>query len=399
MTWAALRVRRRRLRRITQVLTLFQLVLLGLAVFVHEAWLAAAVAAGYVTMVSVRRWSQGAAVVLWLRKFGATDSERSVFTTWLGVCCSGIAIPVTIQDSSLRYSYHEATARSFRSFPLLMLAFCAINLILIGMLFAIVEDPTDFRYTIPLVVCEMLVFVPLARWLWERGGAVALAEPPAVERFFMQIKSGRPATGGLAGIAVVKVEHSKWTEAIEVALRYTDIVVADVTRLSPYILWELSRATQRLVPRQFVFAYGVNPDDRESVPEELQNTLASVLGRDTVAECSWFIYTKRRARWQLLEMRENGARTLQLAAVIAFALCRADADLTFKDIQDELNSEVVSNQVLRFGSLGLSVLMVVWFLIKTADPYTLSALALASLVGLLSWASGAIFQRVRPRIG
>jgi hypothetical protein len=355
--------------------------------------------AGYVGMLSTRRWSQGTSVVLWLRKFGVSDSERSIFTLTLGSCCAGFAVPVTLQDSSLQYSYQEAAARSLWTLPLAIVFSIAAVLFLALPSLLIVETASFLPYFIVLTTAALLAFVPVARWLWERGGAFALIDPQAIERFLLQIKSGKPRTGGIGGIAVLTVEDAKWSEAVEIALRHTDVLVVDVSRLTPHLVWELTQAKQHLVPRQIVLAYGVDPDEPDRVPDETQNTLASVLGSDTVAGCSWFVYTKRLPRWQLLRWRENKSRTLHLAALIAYALCHADSGVTFRNVQDELNSEARSNQIVNLGSLGLGFPMLAWWLMTASPPYTLIALGLAGLLGVSLWASGPIVRRMRKRLG
>src|SRR5687767_4035004 len=127
MLWTALKARRRRLRRNAAALMAFMAVFVSLAIVVHPAWLFVGAVGGSVALHSLNRRSQGTAIVLWLRPFGASDAERSVFHIHLGGCCAGMAVPVTIQDSSLQYSYQEATMRSHRTLPLAMAVIVGVN--------------------------------------------------------------------------------------------------------------------------------------------------------------------------------------------------------------------------------------------------------------------------------
>ena len=364
MLWTALKARRRRLRRNAAAFLAFMTVFLVLAILIHPAWLSLGAVVGAVAMLSMYRRSQGTAIVLWLRRFGASDAERSVVHVHLGGCCAGMAVPVTIQDSSLQYSYQEASLRSLRGMPLALGQIVALNLLLALLLVPFIDDISSFRYFWVAMILEALLVALLHRRLFRRSGAFALMEPEAVGRFLREIKTGKPRTAGGGGIAVIKVEDAKWPAAIEVALRHTDVLVADVSRLSPNITWELARARERLDARQFVFAYGVDPGEAESVPDDVTNALVSVLGEDTVAGCSWFLYTKRRARRQFLQWRENKLRTLTLMALIAFVLCRSDSAATLTDIQEDLNGEVVFNQLLMVAVLGFFGLTL-WFVFVT----------------------------------
>ena len=150
------------------------------------------------------RPGQGRAVVLWLRKFDITEPKRFPFEVYLATACAGFAVPVTIRDSALPWSAQQAATRMWLRFPLEMVKFVAI-LMLVMIPFGLVLSsfPSTDRYfaflSVPPAVFVLVIFIRYMRRQRKARGVFPLDKRDSVDalrEFLHSVKSGRSPTAG-----------------------------------------------------------------------------------------------------------------------------------------------------------------------------------------------------------
>ena len=268
-------------------------------------------------------------MVLWLRKFDITEPKRFPFEVYLATACAGFAVPVTIRDSALPWSAQQAAARLSLRFPLEMVKFVAI-LMLVMIPFGLVLSsfPSTDRYfaflSVPPAVFVLVIFVRHMRRQRKARGVFPLDKCDSVDalrEFLHSIQSGRSPTAG--GVAVFRIASEQWRDVVTTAIRHVDVVVVDVSTLSEHLLWEIEQAKACLRGRQLILVYGVDDDSTAELPRDVRARLTAILGETMLVETGRAYYPRRKLRWNILHFRANRAHVINLQNSIALGLLAA----------------------------------------------------------------------------
>jgi hypothetical protein len=361
--------RRSELIRLSIASTAPSVVFLWLAIFHHLAWIYAFVYGLPILWVLffIRR-GQGRAVVLWLRKFDVIEPRRFRFEACLSIACSGLAVPVTIQDSAIPWSAQQASARMFLRFPLELLKLMAgaiVVLFPIGLWAAFNVRPEDFTYRIRIyVMCGLLaVAAPIIFVFLNRRrralGVFRLDKRDSVEElrdFLRRIKSGRSRTAG--GVAVFRIASAQWRNVVTEALRQADVVIIDVSILSEHLLWELEQANACLRGRQLILSCGIATDGPGELPRDVRTRLASAVGEPLLEEAGRAYYPRVKPRWSLAAVRRVRALLLNLQADIVAGLLSGD--------EPAVTSAELKRELILPRRVALICSVVMWLLLVPA---------------------------------
>lgn len=322
--------RRNELIRLSIASTAPGVVFLWLAIFHHLAWIYAFVyGLPILWVLFLIRRGQGRAVVLWLRKFDVIEPRRFRFEACLSIACSGLAVPVTIQDSAIPWSQQQASARMFLRLPLDMLKFMAglvVVLIPIGLwaFFNVSQEQYSYVLYALLAAAVPIIYVLVTRQR-RALGVFRLDKRDSVEElrdFLRRIKSGRSRTAG--GVAVFRIASPQWRNVVTTALRHADVVIIDVSILSEHLLWELEQAKACLRGRQLILSCGIAPDDPDELSRDVRTRLASAVGEALLEEAGRAYYPRVRPGWSLTAVRRVRAFLLTLQADIVAGLLTGD---------------------------------------------------------------------------
>ena len=357
--------RRKELIRLSIASTAPCVLFLLLTIFHHPGWISAFVyVLPILSLLFFIRRSQGRAVVLWLRKSDVIEPRRFRFEACLSIACSGLAVPVTIQDSAVPWSAQQASARMFLQLPLDVLKFMAgamVVLVPIGLWATFNVSPEDFSYGIYVTYGLLAVAVPIIFVLVNRRrralGVFRLDKRDSVEElrdFLRRIKSGRSRTAG--GVAVFRIASSQWQNVVTAALRQADVVIIDVSILSEHLLWELEQAKTCLRGSQLILSCGIASDGPDELSRDVRTRLVSAVGEALLEEAGRAYYPRVRPRWSLAAVRRVRAFLLNLQAdIVAGSLAGDDPAVTSAELKREL---VLPRRVALICSLVMWLLLV-----------------------------------------
>jgi hypothetical protein len=230
-------------------------------------------------------------LVLWLRRFHRPDLMEFPFPSFLERVCRGIAVPITLQDS---------TVSSARTAAELRLAFHVERGVVAASWFALVfsglglwQRPLWFRpqtlllAAVAAVALAGLVAGPIAI---RRLGALNLGSRRGqrlVKRLLDAIDSneGVPQT-----LTIVSTPDDSWQSWVLEFMTRADAVLIDVTHLSANLHWELRAIAAHLDAAQLILAYGES--EREAgMSTEIRAELARLLGGEMLERSHRFLYT------------------------------------------------------------------------------------------------------------
>ena len=242
--------------------------------------------------------------VLWLRRFHQDDLFP--FDLLLDDVCRGIAMPVTVADTTVPNSTIKAMTHSH------WLVKVGIVVMLLGFLsfFFFSSDTPNARIAMvtgPPVLLGMGLQVLGMR----RGGRLDLRndeDRSAIEQIFDAVRNGKPMTSAMT---VVRLSDENWQRWVGDFIARADAVILDVTHLNDNLGWELRACRDRLAPGCLVLACGEDAVGGQGRWSRLQPELERSLGPDFVQNCQRFTYSLPRWRWLTRNvLHVNGRQTM-----------------------------------------------------------------------------------------
>jgi hypothetical protein len=236
-------------------------------------------------------------LVLWLRRFHRADLMEFPFPFFLEHVCRGVAVPITLQDSTVGVARTAAALRP--AFHVLrgvaMMAWFGLVISSVSLFGreSWSDSETVFLGIIATAGFVALVAVPIAvRHL----GTLQLDTKRGrrlVRRLLAAIEShaGVPQT-----LTVVSTPDESWQSWVLEFMKRADAVLIDITRLSANLHWELQAIADHLDSGQVILAYGVAEGQEEEIPGDIQDQLRAILGQEMLDQSHRFFYTLPRHR-------------------------------------------------------------------------------------------------------
>jgi len=223
--------------------------------------------------------------LLLLRRFTGFDDKRFVVARVLGEACSGLAVPITIQDDSFRGDTPIALEALLRYIgiplafviPLLLLMLAPRSFFLaFGEIGAVASV-----LALGAALCWLCVSVAKRRAVIRAGVA---DYRPRLERFFQSVRTRMVMD---SGTRVMRFSNDAWRDAIELCLDKVDCVVVDITDINENVAWEVGAVYRRFPPEAVLLiweyeASGQPADDGGSIPAALLDRLSLVVPREKI---------------------------------------------------------------------------------------------------------------------
>jgi hypothetical protein len=203
--------------------------------------------------VAYSRMAKRDGLLLWLRRFRGAYGRKIRFHQPLGVACSGMLYPVTIQDNSFKASAMFSLLRLWVLIPG-MLFLWIIGLLLV----LVVAYPVIVKSSSAAGVVLILLWTGFFSWgLWTlmtRAGFLSMPRELSqaqqeARRRFKAARDGKRAPG--VGVEVLKCEDEVrkdgkkweiWQAVVFEALSVAAVVIVEVTEVTNPLFWELTQA-------------------------------------------------------------------------------------------------------------------------------------------------------------
>jgi hypothetical protein len=244
-------------------------------------------------LYAMLRATRSRRLVVWLRRFHQGTSGALRFNRPLVGACWGIAVPVTIQDSSYKTSYEHGFTRVLLFYPLIMLGAllamltAGIGTLSLGDLGLPLAGQRGVMLVLSLVFFGMYAYA-LRRTLVRRGYA-KLAGHKGLSAATVELEAIKNGKRHTYGIRIFSCDDSIWQQVVQSYVERADAIIIDVTNPSENVLWELKTAEQSVGAESIVLACGYDADPPE-LPEHARSMLASAMGTERLARCSIFFY-------------------------------------------------------------------------------------------------------------
>jgi hypothetical protein len=276
--------------------------------------------------VAVARLVNPTRVVLVLRRFRKPDKRYTVLAHEVGEAGQGLAVPITIQDSSFRGS--PAMVVSVIRDVLFQLG--AILLLFLGMRLVPLGGLRGVAMLVATWAAVLWLIYRVADDLIKRYAARRTTEADfrqVLQDVFRRIRHRR---GLYRGTRVLKFPDSVWQRAIEVAVREADAVLIDVTDVSEAVAWEIRTVQQQIPPESVVLTWSEADEQRleaglmsprevptiQRMPEQVSDSLLRIVPAAWLARCQAYPY--RQSRGPIGDdWRTRGSLSLALCMAIA----------------------------------------------------------------------------------
>ena len=237
-------------------------------------------------------------IVVWLRRFHRREMRFFPFDLVIAEICAGVIIPVTLQDTKVRWS-----TRDIRSSPLrLVLGFAGNCLGLAFMLlWLLVVISTLIRY-VPWYGLVIIWYVPayfVSKWLLHLVtrllGSTALHRDYALGQVTELVARIRSEKGTRISFLVQRVPEEVWEEVVAKWIAEADAVIIDVSDLTRNLELEMGMCAARMSPEQVIVAK-YDDDGSQSLTVEQTAFVRKIWGDARAARLSVFFYGPPRRR-------------------------------------------------------------------------------------------------------
>ena len=245
-------------------------------------------------------------VVVWLRRFHR--KEQKPFQYFLENACKSLALPVTIQDSSFRYSaswFFVETAKYMG--PIMLLVVVPVGM---GVFFASDEffhSPLALR-VLPLhtdaddlvlwviAITAILLLVVLLVVLRRGFSFVRLRQSNAQKKILRMFDKVRAGKSRNAGVALLRCEDSFWRDVVALCLQRADAIVIDVADPTENVLWEIKTALELTSPERILLACPADSNASQQLPVAVSALIQTAVGDVPLNRFSTFFYPPNRNR-------------------------------------------------------------------------------------------------------
>jgi hypothetical protein len=193
-----------------------------------------------------------AGVIVWLRRFHVRRSKT--FGALLERASTGVAHPMTLQDSSYSASYTAASAGSGLLIVGLILLWLPGAVVVSLLVFAEFGPSSDGTLVVALIAFTA-VMVRVVAAVMRRLGFRTVSDDDARQELATIIRNrGRGRRRPVLGVEVLKVRDAAWTDLVQQGLAGAVLAVLDVTEVTDNIRWELATALRSLGAERIILA-------------------------------------------------------------------------------------------------------------------------------------------------
>jgi len=246
---------------------------------------------------SYARALPSAGVIIWLRRFRVKRSRS--FGMLLEQAARGVGYPLTLQDSSYRWSLSAVTARAALLVPLALLLW-VVGVLLVALLVFMTFGSNDRIFVLALIAFTVAFLWAAAGGARRLGFRTVDAAEAVRQLSRMSHSRGRGRQRPFLGIEVLKVQDSVWETVVRQSLAGAVLAVIDVSDVTDNIRTELRMAFATLGRDRVILA--VEEGARADAERIWHENVAPVRDASPVALApEWvasalFVYSARRPR-------------------------------------------------------------------------------------------------------
>jgi hypothetical protein len=280
-------------------------------------------------------------LILWLRKFHRRDLRIFPFGRLLQQICLGSGCPVTIQDSTYRWSHSSLLAKgTFAAIATYCLSFCtALLASSLLVLFASaatsflpksIEETGTFKlvyFGLVLPSGSLYLLLIVFSKLLRRACFTMLNEKDFQRAIFKFVHRNKQGKGSTA-LRILASHDCFWQRAVILLLQNADAVVIDVTDMNASVKWELVQAHRLIPPERLVLCCARKQSSCEQSQSFLINQLSDILSMSYLEKTYRVMYS--------IPVKE-----VNLLQVFAQPLIDLFGDFIFEDDYDSLQASVL----------------------------------------------------------
>jgi uncharacterized membrane protein (DUF485 family) len=249
--------------------------------------------------------------VLWLRRFHRR--QQKPFQRALERACMFVGMPLTVQDSSFRFSMNYALGL-FEKY----LWFILLALVVGGFIATRVEADVFV-----MAICGLMVVIIGTAYWW---GFIRIRKSGPLNHLKGLLSDIRTGKIRNFGTLILRCGDSFWRGAVDMATHYADAIVIDVTEPSDNVIWELQTAADARPPENILLACAAKDTTQPELRQALKARLQPLAGDIPLDRCPVFFYPERAGYF---DRHKISWRDLQepLIACLRYAPVHDDADL------------------------------------------------------------------------
>lgn len=280
-------------------------------------------------------------LILWLRKFHRRDLRIFPFGRLLQQICLGSGSPVTIQDSTYRWSHSSLLAKgSFAATATYFLSFCtaflASSLLLLVASAATTYLPKSiaetevFKFVFFGIILPIgslyLLFIVFSQIL--RRACFTMLNEKDFQRVICKLVHRSKQGKGSTALRILRSHDCFWQRAVILLLQNADAVVIDVTDMNASVKWELVQVHRLVPPERLVLCCARKQSSCEHSQSHLINQLSDILSMTYLEKTYRVMYS----------IPVKGVNLLQ---VFAQPLIDIFGDFIFEDDYNDLQASVL----------------------------------------------------------
>lgn len=234
-------------------------------------------------------------LVLWLRRFHRADLMEFPFPYFLERACRGIAVPITLQDSTvsrartaaeLRPAFHAQRAVAMACWFIFLAALLGLSRR---------DSWTDPQGLLLAIVVLLALGALVTLTIFIRSTGVVRLGTTRGERLIRQLLDAIDSVAGVPQtLTIISTPDESWQSWVLEFVGRADAVLMDVTHLSLNLHWELRALREHLQPKQLILAYGVRDGHELTIPAAMQGELVNLLGTEGFEQSQRFFYRLER---------------------------------------------------------------------------------------------------------
>ncbi len=252
------------------------------------------IAAAGLLWLQFGRKRRPARLALWLRRFHQSSVKEIRLDTELRRALRGRAVPITLQDSTFRFSWSWALSDpSALASPILVAAGVYATIVFgVGHSFKRFGIGTSSQslfdlvtlWVLALLIVALLIFA-LRRRLFSRIKREGAEEQ--VQEILCDIGRG---TGRGTQLSIVRCDDDVWESVVEEFIECADFIIVDISTLTGSVLWELAKVSAACEPERVVLLH-----ETAKIAHGVWEQLEATIGREYALQCNLLSYEPLRA--------------------------------------------------------------------------------------------------------
>ena len=227
----------------------------------------------------------GTALLVWLRPFDKRIANAFQFDRHLYTNSRFIFTPITLEDSSFRYSLLKSGAGLWMIGTSIVLLVLILGLIVSG------TEGIKYYLAVPFIMIPLLIsFVMYTIDMHEE--IKKLDGDMKVDNIISNIEKGDYYS---TNVTVLKCEDDVWRDRVLQVMKKANVVLIDITELGPGILWEVKTGFEELKIEKISFAYGLEKHQEPQLPNSTVDSLWEVgngYSKEEISKIPTFFYPR-----------------------------------------------------------------------------------------------------------